>query len=134
MARFRPLSYEQWRDHMLANTSPDELVECPECHGDQMTECCECGGERECDNCDDGRVPLAELSPSQAAAYFSRHRYEAAVLSDGLAWARWCNTEPAEVMTAAGFLVASNVRTRRLEIVPPIRWTARARNYEALTA
>lgn len=117
MARFRPLSFDQWRDHMAANTSPDELVECPDCHGEGVRECCECSHQRECTDCDEGKVPFGELSESQRVAHFSRARYEAAVMADAIAWGGWCRAEPAEVLTDAGFVVATQVRTRCLQIV-----------------
>lgn len=117
MARFKPLTYEQWRDHMLATMPADELVDCPECDGEQVRECCECGHERECRECEDGKVPFAELNASQQQAHFHRGRYEAAVLADAIAWGNWCSTEPAEALTAAGFLVATRVSSRQLEIV-----------------
>lgn len=117
MARFRPMPFEQWQQHMLATTPEHKLVDCPDCNATGYTDCCECGSERECDSCEDGKVPLADLSERDRKAHFNQARYLEAVLADAVAWGRWLDTEPAEAMASAGYVVASRVRTKALEIV-----------------
>lgn len=117
MGQFRPLTFEQWREHGMANTPPDELVDCPECSGSKFTECCECGNDRECDNCDEnGKVEFSELSGSDKLLMFSLGRYRTAVLEDGKAWANWHGRDPAIDLFKAGFRVYTMVATRSLHI------------------
>jgi hypothetical protein len=117
MASFKPLTYEQWRQHRLDETEPSEMVDCPTCSGIGETECCECGNQRTCGTCDgECSMPWGELSSSEQAKALTRERYHEALIADAKAFAGWTVKDPVEMLVLAGFRVWTQVLGRHLRV------------------
>ena len=109
------LTFEQWRDDRLKDTTPDEKVTCPNCNGDGVIydECSCCGHETE-DNCgtceSDGTVLWADLTDKEKEKYLSRKRYQDAVVKDITDLASWINKSRIPMLVAHGFSVYYDIK------------------------
>lgn len=115
-ATFKPLSFEQWQDMLLADPSlcPTKIY-CRSCDGSGESECCSCGHERECEDCDGwGQLEWAHLTENQRRLELTQAMYAEAVIRDAEAWARYLGGEPAEDLASAGFRVWTELPTRTL--------------------
>lgn len=126
MKTLRILSYEEWvESEVCAAKRAEQAIDCPACDGiGEGIEECDLGHEHEveCSVCD-GTGKLDDLSAvpeHQLQQYFTRRKYEEAVLWDVQALARWLVQDPAMLLMLAGFqpymTVNINPRFRELRI------------------
>lgn len=108
------LSFDEWQDCMLEETTPDTVVLCPECDGGGMVyeecPCCEHESEKSCALCrEDGRVKFKHLSDSEKKQVFSKKEYLARVDKDTTKWQQFTGRGRMGMLLDAG--ISSYCRT-----------------------
>ncbi len=117
------LNYKQWKEYITSNTPHDELIDCPQCHGEGVYEhyCDECDNysEKSCDECDEtGNLRFGDIVDSKGllARHFTEGLYKEHLIKDLTDLASWIGEDRIKVLVEHGLKVYSNIESKREQI------------------
>lgn len=115
-------SFDEWQEKSISDTSPDKMVDCPDCNGEGTTydECSCCGNEsvETCIACEgSGTNRFGDLSKNYQKKVFSKENYIKQAIKDITALAEWTAEDRDTLLIESGFTVYNLTYGNKREVI-----------------